>query len=208
MQNFFIRLGDEFLVFLKKYRLLIVFSFLCLLAGIVLGIFSVDNNSSFLKVLNSSNKILLELIRGDAEPFALFFSKLLESVLLFLLIFVFSLSIYSCFLCFLFIIYQGLTLAIISATIIRAYSFSGILNVIFVICPINILWFCVIVLAITLCVARAYEAKKYNLSFNVSFKYFEFFKKYVICFCFALIVVIVYSFIVPLLLKSFVYIVY
>ncbi|MBO4569706.1 MAG: hypothetical protein J5689_00615, partial [Clostridia bacterium] len=75
MRNFFIRLGDEFLTFLKRYRFLIIFSFLCLIAGIVLGIFSVDNNSSFLKVLNSSNKILLELIRGDAKPFALFFSK-------------------------------------------------------------------------------------------------------------------------------------
>ena len=208
MQNFFVRLTDDILTFLKKYRLLIIFLFLCLILGIVLGIFSVDNNSSFLKILNSSNKIMLELIRGDAKPFALFFSKLIEAALLFALIFVFSLSIYSCFLCFFFIVYQGLTLAIISATIIRAYSFSGILNVIFVICPINIIWFSVIVLAICLSVARAHEAKKFNLSFKASFKYFEYFKKYAVCFCFAVIVVLVYSFVVPLLLKSFAYVIY
>lgn len=208
MQNYFIRLLDDSLRFIKKYKFIIILSIFCFILGIVLGSFCVDNNISFLKILNSYNRILLDFIKGDVKPFTLFFNKTLEIVLIFSLIFLFSLSLYSCFLCFTFLIFQGLTLTLISATIIRAYSFGGILNVIFILTPLNIIWFCSIFIMISLSVARAYEAKKYNLTFSSSFKYFGYFKKFSICIVVALIIAAVYSFIIPLLLKSFVYVVY
>ena len=51
---------------------------------------------------------------------------------------------------------------------------------------------------------QKFEAKKYNLSMGASFAYCEFFKKYVICLLLMLVVCAIYSFILPLLLKSFI----
>ncbi|MBQ7579242.1 MAG: hypothetical protein IJT25_01780 [Clostridia bacterium] len=180
-----------------------MFIILSVIIGIVLGIFTIKSDISFSSMLSFSDKNLFAYINGTSNNMAIFFSKLIESVISFLLIYIFCLSAISSVLCFIFIGYQTFLLVLTIYSIISIYGFAGVLNSLLLILPINILLLLVFSLAISVGIARIVEAKKFHEPLSLSFKLNKFYIKYAICFLCMLILCIIYSFVLPLLVKSF-----
>ncbi|MBQ7452966.1 MAG: hypothetical protein IJS68_01715 [Clostridia bacterium] len=173
-----------------------------------MGIFAILSGTSFSGVLRYSDKNILNYISGSASTVSIFLSKLFESVVCFLLIYIFCLSSATALLSYVFFGYQNFLLAISCSVIIDIYGFPGVLNVAILIIPINLAVIFVMALAISVARIRAMEAKKYNEPLSASFKMSGFYKKYLIVFLLMIVVCLIYSFIMPLLLKSFLLILY
>jgi|GEM_PF-4016098 len=203
MNRFFYDFGYNLKTHLKRSRIIIIFSCIFLILGIILGFFGANSNISFISILSKSDKLIFDYIKGTGSVVTVFFNKLGEFILLFALIYVFGLTIYTVFLNMLFIVYQAYVLTISVITLVEIYSINGLLNVIFLTIPLNLILFAVIILAITITTLRAYYAHKFNIAFATSFSQFKFMQKFALCFFAGILVCAVYSFVYPLLLKSF-----
>ena len=204
MNKFFINLGDDISSTLKRSKGIICLVLLFVAIGIIFGFFAINSDVSFNSILNPSDKQMFDFIAGTSSGVSIFFDKLIEFLFIFLIIFVFTLSIYSSFLAFLFIAYQSFLLVITCSVIIGLYNFVGILNVILFVVPINIIFFVILFYTVCVCVLRAHDCKKYNLTFVASFKYLNYFKKMLFCFALAVCICLIHSFVIPFLLRSFI----
>ncbi len=204
MSNFFLNFKDDFLNHIRKSKFIFIGLIICFFIGLILGIFGVYSGVSFNSILNPSDKQMFDFIAGTSSGVSIFFDKLLEFFLIFLVIFIFNLSYPSSFLSYAFVGYQSFLLVLTCSVIINLYNFVGILNVIIFILPVNICFFLLLFFVISVAQIRAYEAKKYNLPFKESFRFAKFFNKYFLCFSIAIVICLIHSFIIPLLLKSFI----
>lgn len=148
------------------------FGFLIALSvGLILGIVLHFTTSLGGYLLSDKDQHIFDFITKDASILDFFFSKLLDIVIAFVLIFVFSLSIYSSILVFVFFAYQGMILGSVCCQIISSYAFLGVLNVFLILIPINLCLFALLFYEASICVSRASFAKKYNMDFKSSFYY-------------------------------------
>lgn len=197
------RAADNFSLHLRRSRWVFFSLAIVFLMGVALGICAICSDTSFTKILNPSDKLMFEFIAGTAPTVSIFFDKLLEFGLLFLAIFVLNLSVYSGVLSFAVFGFQAFLLVITSSVIISLYGFVGILNVIFFVVPINVCFLMVCGLFISFAWARAKDAKRFNLSFGESFKFSNLPLGSLACIFLAVAICAVHSFVIPLLIKSF-----
>ena len=179
-----------------------------LIFGIILGIVAANSKINFISVLSPSNKLIFDFIKGKGQPFDIFFQKLIETALLLLIIFLFGLSIFTFWLNYIFIAYQGFVFATACFNLIYLYGVAGILNVIFLAIPINAVMFLAIIGSASVCGGRAIAAQKFNQRFWLSFKTYKFFPKFIFCAVFGFFACFLFAFVLPLLLKNFLLIAY
>lgn len=209
MKGFFLNLKTDIDRFFKRSGWLMFIFVLAVMLGVLFGIFTISSDLSFSSILNLSDKLIFGYMSGTSSGSAsIFFTKLLEFLFVFVLVFLFCLSIYSTFLAFLFVSYQAFLLVIVCSTIIGLYDFVGILNVILIIIPINLLFFALLFFVVSISTLRAFDAKRFNMNLGVSFKYSKYFQTLTLCVVLAIAISFVFAFILPLLLKCFLLIVY
>ena len=105
------------------------------------------------------------------------------------------------------IAYQGGLLVLTIFAIVSTYSFSGVLNVLFVVIPINILYLGVLIFFTSLCIKRSYIAKR-NKNFATYFKSKEFIVPATISLVGILVIVFVGVVIYPLILKNAIFFIF
>lgn len=208
MKGFFLNLYVDFSRFFRRSAWISILFGLSIILGIVFGIFAVNSGVSFNSVLNTNNKLIFEYMSGAAGSASIFFNKLLEFVFILALVFIFTLSIYSSFLAFLFVGYQAFLLVLVCSSIIGLYDFVGILNVIVVLIPSNILFFAVLYFLVGFSVLRAFDAHRFGLKLGVSVKYSNYLVSVVLCAICALIISFIFAFVLPALLKCFLLVAY
>ena len=201
--GFVSRLNDGVNDHLKKCKTIFVFLAISILLGLILGLVLVFSDVGYTGVLAFSNKNIFAYINGTATSLNIFFEKLIETAVSFILIYVFCLSTISSILSFVFISYQSMLLVITSSALINLYGFAGILNVVLLLVPINVCLILVFCLAISVGVLRVQEAKKYHEPFGYSFKINKFYSKYFICFLLMVALCAIYAFGLAIVLKSF-----
>ena len=184
----------------RTYALIMLFFILGLIVGVI---FSVNGFASS-SVLNYQDKLLYEFINGSASYKEIFSYRLSNSFLWVIFIFVFSLNYYLSFLSYLFVGYQVSLLVVSMSSIISLYGISGVLNSFLYVLPINLINIILMVMLIVFGVERAREQIKYNLTFIQSFGYTRYFKKFLVCVLAVLLFCIINSFVLPLLIKSFI----
>ncbi len=197
------RAADDVSLHLRRSRWVFFALAIVFLAGVALGICAICTDTSFTKILNPSDKLMFEFIAGTAPTVSIFFDKLLEFGLLFLAIFILNLSVYSGILSYAVFGFQAFLLVITCSVIISLYGFVGILNVIFFVVPINVCFLVICGLFISFTWARAKDAKRFNLNFGESFKFSILPLGALVCTILAVIICAVHSFVIPLLIKSF-----
>ncbi len=201
-------LGDKIKQHFKDnaylYCLVIVFA----TVGIVIGIYLSVTGYRYTSLLSASDKNIFDYINGTASYTSIFYARLIDVFVCLLIILVFNLSIYTSFLSYIFLSYQMALIVLSSSAIISLYGFTGIINVVLFVLPINLANFVIMSIAICISIERARAQKTYKLKFAESFKATDFFKGYFICALLMLIVCVVHSFILPLFIKSFVVINY
>ena len=179
-----------------------------LLVGIGIGLYISLTGYKYTSLLSGADKHILDYITGAAAYTSIFYSRLLNIIVCFLIILVLSLSKYSSFLAFIFLSYQTALATLSCAALITLYGLSGILNVILFVIPINLANF--IALSFELCVnlERANARSRFRLGFFESFKENGFVFKIFLSLILLVVVCLFHSFILPIFLKSFVVVSY
>lgn len=184
------------------YRYVIIFA-VCILA-IAVGIYLAISGFSYSSLLTSADKNLFGYISGTAEYGSIFWSRFLSLLLCLVLIFCFNIVRETAFLNYIYLAYQMCLVVLSSSAIISLYGLSGILNVIFFVVPINFVNFALLSYVSVISMARATYAKKYRVGFVSSFRECSYLKRFLISFLVFFVFCALYSFVLPLILKSFV----
>lgn len=180
--------------------------FVCLIIGIIIGIIVVSSSENYLNIMTSKNKLLYSYINGTVSISNLFWNQLYKFLLPLLLIILLGLNFYSSFISFVFITYQASILVLNGAAIISLYGLSGILNFLFIMLPVNLMYFAVMAYFIALIVNRARLAQKYK-DFSFGFNRDLFFRL-AIAFAIIILMCILTSLIYTLFLKSAIFIIF
>ena len=204
--SFFIK--DKISEHFKKNTINYVLSFLSIVVGVAIGVFLIFNNSKYTSLLTAADKNMFDIINGTISCAEIFSTSFLDIMLCLVIILVFSLNIYSSFLNYIFICYQTVLFVLSSAAIITLYGFTGVVNVIFFVIPINILNLLIVTIFSVCGIERARQKKVFGLGFLESFREDGYFVKLIICVLLSLAVCILHSFIIPTIIKSFVVINY
>ena len=203
MTTFFLDIKNDFVKLVENNKSIFVSGIVSIILGIVVGVACFNTNVNFYGILSASDYQIIRFIDGNVSSFDIFFNKVLEMFVLFAIITIFSLTIYTQLLNMLFLMYQTMVLTIIISVIAKVYGIAGILNIIFIILPTNMLWLSFILLLYLVLESRAREAHKYNQSFKMSVKESNVIKHIMLSLGCGCLICFVYSFIFPLILKCF-----
>lgn len=135
----------------------IAFSVFAIL-GIAIGIFVVFSNENYLSLLSTNNKILYTFINGTANTTQIFGRKLMSFMIPLLLVFLLGLNYYVSFLSYVFVAYQFALLVMSSASLVTVYGISGLINVLFLMLPINFIFFAILIFFAVTCIVRSKAA--------------------------------------------------
>lgn len=189
---------------LKKYiisnKKLYLLCFLVVMVGVLSGVYLVLGELIDDVVYASSELSLSEIILGERGMVNLFFQNFWALLLPLVIIFVLSLNKYTKFLSFFYLSYQGLLLGASIASVIMESGVAGGLNTLFIIIPINLLNFFVLVSGLIINYKRQTIAKIQRLSLGYSLKVFA--SAYLGLVLGMILASLIYGIVYPLLLKS------
>lgn len=152
----------------------------------------------------SSSPSLFDLVTGNTKPLSLFFSYILNCLLSTIILLFLTLTIYFVPLSILYLIYQGYILGVSTASIILLSGFSGAINAIFFLVPINLLSFAILIIIETAFIDRIKIKNNYRLTLLGSFR--EIKKPLIFAFIILVFSAILYSIIYPLVLKTIIFV--
>jgi hypothetical protein len=138
---------------------------------------------------------LFEFVNGTVNISEIFGNKLSSFICPMLFIFLLNLNFYVGIMSYIFVCYQSILFVMSMASIVSLYGFSGILNVLFVMLPINLIYFVLLSFFLVQCLSRSYEAlknKKFTYGFCQDF-YLKIGASFVAVFLLVAIFVIIYS---------------
>ena len=171
-----------------------------IILALIIAIIIIISNEGYLSLLVSNNKILYSLINGTATLNNIFFSRLTNFSFPMLLILILGLNYYLCFFSFVIVMYQFVVFIMTAYAIIDIYGFGGILSDLFLIVPVNLIFFVILIFLSVVCIERGKEAER-NRYFAEGYNGL-FFVKVGACFLMVILLSLVVAFIFPLILKS------
>lgn len=178
------------------------------LIGIIIGVYLVFTGYSYTSLLSASDKNIIEYIKGTASYSDIFYFRMMNICVSFVILIIFNLSVYTSFLGYIYLGYQVVLTTLMCSALITLYGLAGVLNVCLFTIPINLIYIFIMVFVIAISVGRARYQKKYRVGFWDSFKESEYFKFLILAIVFAFLLCVVFCFVFPLFLKSFVMINY
>lgn len=187
----------------KKIYLVLL---LCLILGIVFGIFVAVSKTSYLGLLNVKDKNIINIINGVTLSASEFWKNMFSFLMPLILVLLFSLNYYLNIASFVVFIYQSTLLFLTSLALVSTYGFLGLIKVIIIILPINILYFCVFAYFIAVCSKRAGLSQKLKC-FSAGFDN-DFWTKIIASFLSVIAIDLIVYLILPLLLKSAIFIIF
>ena len=191
-----------------KNNLSLYISFLIVfLVGVIFGIINSLSSDNYLKILTKENKILYSFINGSLKVGSIFGKYLWKLILPLFLIFILGLNFYLSLFSYLIIGYQSSVLIMSIFAMVSTYGLSGVLNVLFIILPINLVYILVLIIFATENLKRSYYANKLK---RVGYGFAD--NKYIIVSCVSLGCVILItlfgSIIIPLFLKNAIFLIF
>ena len=179
---------------------------LAIITGIILAVVILISNDAYLGLVVSKNKLIYAFINGTASKGSVFFDVLIKFGLPLLTVFILGFNYYFALLSFIVVTYQFSILMLTISAIIKLYYVSGVLVSIFLIIPINLVFFANLIFFSVVCIHRSKSALSQNFfSYGLNK---EFFIKLSICFCVILFLAFFVAFLLPILLKSAIFIIY
>ncbi len=205
MQSFKFSKGDIKYHFENNKAIYFMF-FLCFVIGVVIGIVIALSKVSYLGLLNIKNKLVISIISGKVSVMAQFWDALVSFLVPLALMLLLSLNFYVGLLNFLFVGYQSIILTLTCFAMVASYEMAGFLKMLLIILPINICYFLIIIFWAAACYARSKSALK-NQKFLTGFDY-GFITKLYLTIGASLALALVAGIVVPLLLKSAIFLIF
>ncbi len=193
--------------YLKRHSWVYVSFLALLLVGVVFGVFVGMSSDSYLKILNKDNKILYSIINGIFSSGAFFGKKLIQLLTPMIIIFLLNFNFYTGLLSYLIVAYQGGLLTLTIFAMVSSYGISGVLNVMFIIIPINLLYIAVMIFFASVCKERSKLAcDNKNVFFGIKSKEFILFNLISV----GLVFVIVFAGVIvfPFVLKNAIFVIF
>ena len=190
--------------YLKKNTKLYICFFVLFFIGVLAGIVIALSGDSYLKILNKENKILYSLINGTLSGGAIFWKNFISLCMPLIVIFVLSFNFYLSVLGFLIVAYQGSILTLTIFALVSTYGVSGVLNSLFLILPINLLYVFIMIFFAVLCFNRSCDLKN-NKSLIFKLKQNFIYGLVGVFFC-VLLISFIGSIIIPIILKSAIFV--
>ena len=194
-------------IYLKKHAPLYISFLVCFLVGVLFGVVNSMSSESYLKLLTKDDKILFTFITGGIGSGSVFWKNLIAFITPAIIIFIINLNFYIGLLSYVFIAYQSSILMQTIFAVISTYGVSGVLNVLFVILPINLLYLAVLVFFSSACLKRSKLAFK-NKNWLYDIKSDEFLWSIIIALVLILVVCFIGVIIVPIFLKSAIFVIF
>lgn len=192
-------------LYIKKHSSLYTFYLIMFLVGVFFAVAISMSSNEYLKLLTKDNKILYSIINGTHSVGKLFWKELKIMIMPTLLVFLTSLSFYTSFFSFLIIAYQGAILTLSIFALVSTYTLSGVLNSLFLVLPINLLYIFILIIFASGCFKRSKEAKRVK-KLSYGFKTNEFLYLVIFIIISIFIIAFIGSIIVPLFLKNAIFI--
>lgn len=202
VNSFFIK--ERTIEHLRKNVIYYIISCISIIVGVVVGIYLALTNYKYTSLLTATDNIMFDFINGTASYTEIFYSRLADMLLCLLIIFVFSLSVYSSIINYIFICYQTVLFVLSCGALVSLYGVIGIINVILFMIPINLLNILIMVIFNIYGIERANTCRSFSLNFFGSFKENGYLLKVLLCVLFVVVVCVLHSFILPLIIKSFI----
>ena len=173
---------------------------LSIIISIIIGVIIVISNESYLNLLVSSNKNLYSFINGKFSAMQIFKSVFFKFLYPILFVLILGMNFYLCIFSYLIVIYQFTIFFMTTFAVIQLYGISGVLTSFFIIVPVNLFFFCILIFVSVTSLERSKLAKN-NRYFKEGYNSLYFIK---IFFSIILLLAVsfVVAFIVPLILKS------
>ena len=187
-----------------RYYLLL---FVCV-CSIVIGIYLSITGFSYSNLLTGFDKNMYAYISGTAGYTEIFKARLLNMFICVILLFAFNIVWQTAFLNYFYLAYQMTLIVLSSSAVISLYGFTGIINVVLFVIPINLVNFAILSFLSVSSMERASYARHYQLGFTSSIKETSYLKKFAMSVLLLFAFCLVYSFVLPLIFKSFVVINY
>ena len=169
--------------FFKENRKIFFGFLLFVLIGIVIGIFISVSTDSYLSLLTTKEKLFFDYANGKIDYSKQVFNLIINFLTFQVITFLLNLNFYSGLLSYILIMYQSVLLFLSSTAIIINSGFSGVLNVLFLVLPVNFFVFFLNILFSVVCVSRSCKAKKVkNFSYYFDNKEFWFILLFLIIF--------------------------
>lgn len=188
--------------FIVSNKRIYLVSSIVIILGVILGLYLVLSEAIESEVYTTTDLELSEIVLGERGFFSLFFDNLWTILLPLVLIFLLNLTRFTSPLMFFYLAFQGILLGASVTTLISDNFVAGLLNSVFVIIPINIVNFFVVVSWMVVSYKRLIIAKQQRLSFVYSVRVFS--KNFFAVLLGSVFASLCYAIIYPLLLKSFV----
>jgi len=151
-------LRDDFCENKKWYVLCIVL----VIAGVVCGLIAGIRIAPDVSVERIPDTFLRRFIDGDISVLGLFFARVLVDLFLLLIIYVSNCRPAFCFVSLLLLIYRAFCLGVTSTILIAIFKFGGVLNVLLVILPTQIMLLTALTVFIVMCVSYNWGCKVYG----------------------------------------------
>ena len=174
--------------------------------GIVVGVVLSFTNESFYELLSSNKKMVFSIMNGTIDYLSLFWKVLFQFMFPLILLFVLNINYYIGKLSYLFIGGQSALMVISFSAIISSFGIFGIMNVVFILLPINLLYFLCLLYFAVICRERSKVGlfDKNMLSGLDN----DFFSRVAIAMLMTIVVSVFASVVVPTLFKTFSFIIY
>lgn len=193
--------------FLSKHSLWFISFLIIFLVGVLFGIINSLSSDNYLKILTSENKLIYSFINDNANNAVIFWKYIWKLLLPLILIFVLGLNFYLCFGCYLIIAYQSAMLTMSIFAIVSTYGASGVLNVLFIILPLNLIYLVVLILFASENLSRSYMANKLK-TFGYNYRSFEYLCVSVVSVLSVICICFVGTIIIPLFLKNAIFLIF
>lgn len=193
--------------YLKQYSKILIWFLVLFFIGIILAILVASSDDGYLKLLTKENKILYQVINGEFVGGKVFWKKLMSLLSPMVIIFILNLNYYFSYFSFLVIAYQGMVLTLTIFAVVSTYGLSGVLNSLFLILPINIIYIAILIYFSAVCFHRSKTAK-WQKNFFYNIKDNKFLMGIIISVLLVILLSFLISVIIPLVLKSAIFIIF
>lgn len=193
--------------YFEKHKKYLFWLFCFFVIGLIFGVIIAITSDSYLSILSSTDKIFYDYVKGNVSLSKQVTSLIIKNLLFELIIFLLCLDFYPSLICYLFVSYQSATLMLSAVAIITEFGLSGLMIVLFLQLPINLILFASNMLFSSLCLRRSFYSKRYK-RFSFGFKDREFFIPVLILIVFIICFSFIINLILFLILRSRIFIIF
>lgn len=193
------RLKNKLSLYFNEYKFTVLICFIFLIIGASFGIFTAVKYSGEIELDNLADSNLVDFLKGDRGTMGLFFPYLFSFLFYCSVIIFINFKPFLSVITFLLLIIRSYLVAFDVTVIIILYGFTGILNVVLIILPCELMLLMILTIIAAVAIKRNINQKKFGPSFNCKPYMINYSKIFVILIIVGIILMLLKCLLMPLI---------